>query len=316
MYPGATPDHVEVTNGGSEANCIALMAPRRARRRSRDDDAELHAGRRPRARARRDRRSLAARRRRDARLAGAPISTRSAALVGTRTKADPHLQPEQSHRRPPDGGRARRDLPHRRRARRLGALRRDLPRRRARRRRDADGVGTLRARDRHERTVEGVRPARACASAGLPGRRRSSRRCGASTTTRRSRPAPSTIGWRASRSRPRGGATPRADARHPARELSDPARLARRRAPLLSHIAPRGRRHRLRPLSPRDQLDARSSSGCETSTSVLVVPGDHFEMDGYLRIGFGSDPAHLSSSLERIGALLDTIPAGAAADAR
>ena len=47
---------------------------------------------------------------------------------------------------------------------------------------------------------------------------------------------------------------------------------------------------------------------------MLVVPGDHFEMDGYLRIGFGSDPAHLSNSLERIGALLDTIPA--AADAR
>ena len=25
MYPGATPDHVEVTNGGSEANLLALM---------------------------------------------------------------------------------------------------------------------------------------------------------------------------------------------------------------------------------------------------------------------------------------------------
>ena len=51
-------------------------------------------------------------------------------------------------------------------------------------------------------------------------------------------------------------------------------------------------------------------------SSVLVVPGDHFEMDGYLRIGFGSDAAHLAGSLERIGALLDTIPAGASADAR
>ena len=49
--------------------------------------------------------------------------------------------------------------------------------------------------------------------------------------------------------------------------------------------------------------------------SVLVVPGDHFDMDGYLRIGFGSDPTHLTNSLERIGALLDTIPASAA-DAR
>jgi aspartate/methionine/tyrosine aminotransferase len=40
---------------------------------------------------------------------------------------------------------------------------------------------------------------------------------------------------------------------------------------------------------------------------VLVVPGDHFEMDGHLRIGFGSDPKHLASSLELIGELLDTL---------
>src|SRR4029453_7991145 len=25
MYPGATADHIQVTNGGSEANCISLM---------------------------------------------------------------------------------------------------------------------------------------------------------------------------------------------------------------------------------------------------------------------------------------------------
>ena len=41
--------------------------------------------------------------------------------------------------------------------------------------------------------------------------------------------------------------------------------------------------------------------------SVLIVPGDHFNMDGYLRIGFGSDPAHLVSSLERVGETLDTL---------
>jgi aspartate/methionine/tyrosine aminotransferase len=41
--------------------------------------------------------------------------------------------------------------------------------------------------------------------------------------------------------------------------------------------------------------------------SLLVVPGDHFDMDGYLRVGFGSDPAHLTSSLERLGELLDTL---------
>jgi aspartate/methionine/tyrosine aminotransferase len=48
---------------------------------------------------------------------------------------------------------------------------------------------------------------------------------------------------------------------------------------------------------------------------VLVVPGDHFEMDGYLRVGFGTDPTHLTGSLNQIGELLDTLP-GAFADAR
>ncbi len=43
--------------------------------------------------------------------------------------------------------------------------------------------------------------------------------------------------------------------------------------------------------------------------SVLVVPGDHFEMDGCLRIGFGYDASRLVGSLERIGELLDSIPA-------
>lgn len=42
--------------------------------------------------------------------------------------------------------------------------------------------------------------------------------------------------------------------------------------------------------------------------SVLVVPGDHFEMDRYLRIGFGSDPAIVTGGLERISELLDAIP--------
>ena len=41
--------------------------------------------------------------------------------------------------------------------------------------------------------------------------------------------------------------------------------------------------------------------------SVLVVPGDFFDMDGYLRIGFGSDPQHLSSALTLIGECLAAI---------
>jgi aspartate/methionine/tyrosine aminotransferase len=43
--------------------------------------------------------------------------------------------------------------------------------------------------------------------------------------------------------------------------------------------------------------------------SVLLVPGDHFEMDGYLRIGFGCDPELLLPALERVGEVLDTIDA-------
>ena len=35
--------------------------------------------------------------------------------------------------------------------------------------------------------------------------------------------------------------------------------------------------------------------------SVLVVPGDHFGMDHYLRLGFGDDPAHLREGLDRLG---------------
>jgi hypothetical protein len=41
--------------------------------------------------------------------------------------------------------------------------------------------------------------------------------------------------------------------------------------------------------------------------SVLVVPGDHFEMDGYLRIGFGTDPAFLLPALTLVGEVLDDI---------
>ncbi len=41
--------------------------------------------------------------------------------------------------------------------------------------------------------------------------------------------------------------------------------------------------------------------------SVLIVPGDHFEMDGYLRLGFGTDPAHLTPALALLGEVLDGI---------
>lgn len=41
--------------------------------------------------------------------------------------------------------------------------------------------------------------------------------------------------------------------------------------------------------------------------SVLLVPGDHFDMDGYLRIGFGNHPAHLCAALDLVSEVLDGI---------
>jgi aspartate/methionine/tyrosine aminotransferase len=45
--------------------------------------------------------------------------------------------------------------------------------------------------------------------------------------------------------------------------------------------------------------------------SVLVVPGDHFGMDGYLRLGFGERPDYLRQGLERLHALLSSLDAHA-----
>lgn len=42
--------------------------------------------------------------------------------------------------------------------------------------------------------------------------------------------------------------------------------------------------------------------------SVLVVPGDHFQMDGHLRIGFGVEKRMLDEGLRRTGDLLRALP--------
>lgn len=47
--------------------------------------------------------------------------------------------------------------------------------------------------------------------------------------------------------------------------------------------------------------------------SVLIVPGDHFGMDGYLRIGFGSETRYLRDGLDRLADLLRSLPPGAGA---
>ena len=41
--------------------------------------------------------------------------------------------------------------------------------------------------------------------------------------------------------------------------------------------------------------------------SVLIVPGDHFGMDGYLRLGFGERPEYLREGLDRVHALLASL---------
>jgi hypothetical protein len=44
--------------------------------------------------------------------------------------------------------------------------------------------------------------------------------------------------------------------------------------------------------------------------SVLIVPGDHFGMDGYLRLGFGEPPAYNRAGLDRLREVLASLPAG------
>ena len=44
------------------------------------------------------------------------------------------------------------------------------------------------------------------------------------------------------------------------------------------------------------------------TASVLVAPGAHFGLDGYLRIGFGGEAAALRAGLDRLGRLLTRLP--------
>jgi len=74
----------------------------------------------------------------------------------------------------------------------------------------------------------------------------------------------------------------------------------------LSHIAPDAGAI----VFVKHQHPLRSSAIAERlrdEKSVLVAPGDFFDMDGYLRIGFGSDPAHLDASLTLIGEFLASL---------
>jgi aspartate/methionine/tyrosine aminotransferase len=53
------------------------------------------------------------------------------------------------------------------------------------------------------------------------------------------------------------------------------------------------------------------TSRLRDEASVLIVPGDHFDMDGYVRIGFGSDPTYLARGLAVAGEFLDAVMAHA-----
>jgi aspartate/methionine/tyrosine aminotransferase len=46
--------------------------------------------------------------------------------------------------------------------------------------------------------------------------------------------------------------------------------------------------------------------------SVLIVPGDHFGMDGYLRVGYGPPPSYLREGLDHIHEILEVFRAAAA----
>ena len=79
-----------------------------------------------------------------------------------------------------------------------------------------------------------------------------------------------------------------------------------KRAPRMSHVPPEAGailfvryHHRINSTALVERLRAEKS--------VLLVPGDHFEMDGYFRVGFGNHPAHVTAALDLIGELLDGI---------
>ena len=43
--------------------------------------------------------------------------------------------------------------------------------------------------------------------------------------------------------------------------------------------------------------------------SMLLVPGDHFEMDGWIRVGFGDDTNTLRAGLDRLSGVLQGLDA-------
>jgi len=44
-----------------------------------------------------------------------------------------------------------------------------------------------------------------------------------------------------------------------------------------------------------------------TEKSLLIAPGDHFGVDGYLRLGYGIPPSELEKSLARLEEAFDDV---------
>jgi len=83
-------------------------------------------------------------------------------------------------------------------------------------------------------------------------------------------------------------------------------RWIERRAPFLSHIPPQAGAIALVKYAapvPSADLVAR----IREEESVLVVSGSSVGMEGYLRIGFGCDPEFLIGALDRLGTVIDTL---------
>ena len=79
-----------------------------------------------------------------------------------------------------------------------------------------------------------------------------------------------------------------------------------KRAPRVTHVAPEAGAI----LLARYHHEINSTALVERvrrEKSVLLIPGDHFAMDGYIRIGFGNHPGHVTSALDLVGEVLDTI---------
>ena len=78
----------------------------------------------------------------------------------------------------------------------------------------------------------------------------------------------------------------------------------------LTHVPPdAGAIAFVRYLHPLDSVEL--VSRLREQRGVLIAAGSHFDMDGYVRIGFGSDPVHLSRGLAILGEFLDSVLAHA-----